>query len=287
MSNGEFELIRYIEYVKLLLESIATNGSLLEKMSIDFVKTNHGYYFIGLHTCKLQDRNAPQRFSLGNDTTKSSIPSLNMCKVHDENICERLQRTSHRRTNSSKIYQSNSAKTMRPSSRMAKPTSFLLNIETQRTRKQKEIESEVDKLITRSDSSNLKYMSYQKFIKRREDKLPDLPLEREFARQIVLAKNMVKHKHTESLSTLKTMVQTMENMASHVDISGNYVASQAAKMLLGRLTKPALKSEELVIQKSQSKRFSLFVDRIAEEELKNRVDALDIIQNSLKNRKNN
>ncbi|CAG9329217.1 unnamed protein product [Blepharisma stoltei] len=292
LSTETVDLCEFLEYVKILLENTVIKKQKLMKFSLDFVQnSDRKWYFLGLHSYKTGDKFNAKRFSLESGL---SVPSLKICNV-DQNdeintarICERFIRTTHRRTRSD-LYQTNSTKTLQPSSRHSKPTSFLLNLETKSTHQQKLIENEVDKLIGKDQISYLKFMSYQKWIKRREDHLPDMPLEKKYAEKIASAKNFVKRKYSEGFNNLKSMIQSMTDITSHVSLTGTYVAQQATKLLLGKLNKPVKtdpeKANALAIQRTPRRRFTKLIDRIAEDELKFGSENLDFIKLTLSRRR--
>lgn len=95
-----------------------------------------------------------------------------------------------------------------------------------------QIDKDIDNLIQKQNSTSLKYMNYIKWKKRRENNLPDLTLEKNYAKMISNKQNTIKRRHNLSQNSLKNLKQSMEDIIMLNKLTGEFMAKEVSKALL-------------------------------------------------------
>ncbi|CAG9322403.1 unnamed protein product [Blepharisma stoltei] len=251
LSQGTIVLAHQINFIKVLLEESILNSTKLIKISGDFIQDeNENWYFLNIHsyaTAPILRNNATIRPTTAiSEPFHSRMPSSPGCQTigyysscgSPKTVCDKYQRTFDFRSTRDKIYTPNSRKCSYSAIKSPlRPLNFIKNLDNEARLLEKKLEHDVNDLIDKDKIKPLKFMTYKKWIKRRDDRLPDQPLERLFAERISSNKNIMQRRYNKGIKNLKNMVQSMNNIVMNNVFSGEYMAKQVAKMLLQKLYK--------------------------------------------------
>ncbi|CAG9325241.1 unnamed protein product [Blepharisma stoltei] len=243
ISMSTIELSQSIDWIYSILKAVLLHRTVM-KVSANFIMSkNNEWFLISLHSCHISEKKAEISFFRRKSTeTPSMIGKLNrtvatghdllnltICSKNHEDIDKTFMGNNTPSLELNKIFNKDpitpqKIKQKPPLARSQTVKKIPPVIET--------IENDIDTLIGKDRLKDLKYMNYQKWLKRREDKLPDMMLEKTYAKQISTFHDAVKKKHNSSLNLLKNLKQTMEDIVSINSLKGEFVVKDASKLLL-------------------------------------------------------